>query len=269
MMPKRVIYGLRLKHGRPAETGRGIPDMMRDAVAAGAEEIALLDQGHGLGDVDDLARATTQARRALGSMPLLVGGGVASIEDVSRLMRAGASRVLLGTAAVANPELVRQVADRFGSQCVSVLIEVRLERRRGEATVDLGSDGTLLVETDTTGGWYRVYVRGGNTATSRDAIAWAHEVVELGAGELVVAAIEPTGEALEYDLELIGRITESVQAAVVAAGPAEPIELIRKALTLSGASGVLLLDGTDADPGQLRRLHDELERTGITLAAPM
>lgn len=264
MTPKRLIAGIGV--GRNAPTGTragGVAEAARAAIAAGAEEIALLDEAFSLGEIGELVRATSEVARAVGPAPVSAGGGVASLEDVGRLLNAGASRVLLSTMAVVNPELVRQAAERFGSQAVSALIEVRLERRRGEAAVDVSSDGAMRLTGEEAAGWYRVYVRGGNTATSRNAIAWAQECVQLGAGEVVVRAIESAGEAARYDLELVGRMSEAVDVPVLVAGPSEPIETMKNALTLSGARGLLMLEAT---PEPLTRLRSELERSGIVFA---
>lgn len=267
MTPKRIVAALRLENGRLENSWRGrtATAAARDCLSAGADEIMLLDDSGTTARIEGLIRTTAEIRRGERNAPLSVVGNLSTLEDVARVMKAGATRAVFGTAAVANPQLVREATDRFGPDAISVLIDVRLERRRGEATVDVGADGTVLLETDTTAGWYRVYVRGGNTATARDALAWAQECAGLNAGELIVRAIEPAGETPHYDLELVGRLSEVVDVPVLAAGPPAPAELIREALTLSGASGVVLLEAAAMPREDLRRLHDELEAGGVAL----
>lgn len=266
--PKRLAAALRLRRGRPADPAQDLDTatVVEACLEAGADEILLLEENTSAGQINPLIRATVDACRAAGSAPVAVLAPVVTLDEVTRLRRAGAERVVLGTSAVGNPELVRQAAERFGSAAVSVLIDVRLERRRGEATVDVGADGTVLLDTDMAGGWYRVYVRGGDTATARDALAWAQECVELGAGELILRAIDPAGETADYDLELIGRISEGVDVPVLAAGPAAPTDNVREVLTLTGAAGVALLDAATIPGGDLRALHDELRQGGVRLA---
>ena len=142
-------------------------------------------------------------------------------------------------------------------------MEVRLERRRGEETVDVAGDRTLLLDTETTGGWYRVYVRGGTTATARDAISWALQCADMGVAEMMVTSIDPSGEATKYDLELIGRISESVPARVLAAGPTPTREALLKLFTLAGGAGIVVLDAALRAPDELAVLRRDMDTAGV------
>jgi cyclase len=170
--------------------------------------------------------ATLQARQATLDVvrrtadtvfiPLTVGGGVASEEDVRALLRAGADKVSLNTAAVRDPAVLARCADRFGSQCVVVAIDAR---RRNS-------------------GW-EVYVESGRTATGRDAVEWAAESAERGAGEILLTSMDRDGTGDGYDIDLIRAVSEAVPVPVIASGGAGRVEHFAEALAEGGADAVL------------------------------
>lgn len=267
----RIVAGVRVQRGRllsrRGEASKGEALRVVDELgAAGASEIALMDHSQVAAELEETLALIRQLRRSRPSLSISAGGGVGGLDDVGRLLHAGANRAIVGAAAVGNPELLRQAIQRFGPGTVVASMEVRLERRRGEETVDVAGDRALLLDTETTGGWYRVYVRGGSTATSRDAISWAAECAEMGIGELMVTSIDPSGEASHYDLELIGRITESSAAAVLAAGPTPNPETAVRLFTLAGGAGLVLLDAALRPTEDLARLRQELGASGVPLA---
>jgi cyclase len=150
------------------------------------------------------------------AIPLTVGGGVRSVEDMAATLRAGADKVAVNTAAVARPELLTEAAAQFGSQCVVLSIDARRERDR----------------------WV-VVTHGGRAVTGLDAVAWAHRAEALGAGELLVTSIDRDGTQLGYDLELTQAIAKAVAVPVIASGGAgEPWHLA--AAFMHGADAVLL-----------------------------
>lgn len=214
--------------GEPAELARRYGD-------EGADEVAFLDI-----TATDESRATLleAVRRTAEqlSVPLTVGGGMRSVEDVSRALRAGADKVALNSAAVARPELISECAARFGSQCVVVSIDAR---ERGA-------------------GW-TVVVRGGRQRTQRDVVGWAREAVARGAGELLVTSIERDGTRLGYDLLLTRAVVAAVDVPVIASGGAGSAEHIRAVLQESGADAALLAgilhDGTQTLSGLKRELQ--------------
>ncbi|HUF12538.1 MAG TPA: HisA/HisF-related TIM barrel protein [Longimicrobiales bacterium] len=274
MKPARILAALRIRQGRvlaPHAYG-GEPDAIRlvdDFTAAGATEIAIIEMVQQGGSLEDSLALIRRLRRQHPHVRIAAGGGVGGLDDVGRLLQAGADRAIVGTAAIVNPELLRQAAQRFGRDTILASMEVRLERRRGEETVDVSGDRTLLLDTVTTGGWYRVYVRGGTTATSRDAISWASQCAEMGIDELMVTSIDPSGEASHFDLELIGRISESVPASVLAAGPAPATEMLVRLFTLAGGGGVVVLDAALGSPDVITRLRHAIEAAGVPVEGGM
>lgn len=274
MRAARILAALRVQRGRVLSLyadGRE-PDpvvLADDFIAAGATEIAVLEVAETGSNLDDSLALIRRLRRHRPELRLSAGGGIGGLDDVGRLLQAGASRAIVGTAAIVNPELLRQAAQRFGRDAIIASMEVRLERRRGEETVDVGGDRMLLLDTETTGGWYRVYVRGGTTATSRDAISWAAQCSEMGVGELLVTSIDPSGEASHYDLELIGRISESVSAPVLVAGPTPSADTVIRLFTLAGGTGIVMLDAALRPSEDIAHLRRELAGGGVPVEGAM
>jgi len=149
-------------------------------------------------------------------MPLTVGGGVRSLEDIRKLLRAGADKVALNTGAIANPQLIADAARMFGAQCVVVSIDARSSPVGG----------------------YLVSTHSGTRATPTDVVAWARQVAELGAGEILLTSIERDGTMLGYDVELIRSVTGAVSIPVIASGGAGSYEDMVQAVLTGGASAV-------------------------------
>jgi cyclase len=223
MLCRRVIACLDVANGRVVKGTQFVdlvdegdpPELAERYAAEGADELVFLDitaAPEGRGTLLDIVERT--ARRAF--IPLTVGGGVRSGRDMREVLRAGADKVALNTAAVADPLLVSRCAARFGSQAVVVAIDARR-----------------------TGAGWEVVVRGGREATGLDAVAWAERVVDLGAGELLVTSIDRDGTRSGYDTELLRAISSRVGVPVVAsggaAGPADFVAAIRD----GGADAVL------------------------------
>ena len=154
-------------------------------------------------------------------IPLTVGGGIQNLEMIKNLLRAGADKVSINSAAVRDPELVSRASDRFGAQCIVVAIDAR--RRQDPENP----------------GW-DVYVRGGRENTGIDAIAWAVEVAKRGAGELLVTSMDADGTQAGYDLELTRTIAENVEIPVIASGGAGNCQHIYEAVTAGRAEAALL-----------------------------
>ena len=154
-------------------------------------------------------------------IPLTVGGGIRNLEQIKELLRAGADKVSINSSAVRDPDLIDRASDRFGAQCIVVAIDAR---RR----------------TDPTNPGWDVFVRGGRENTGLDAVAWATEVVDRGAGELLVTSMDADGTKAGYDLELTRRISERVGVPVIASGGAGNLEHIHQAFAAGGAEAALL-----------------------------
>jgi cyclase len=158
-------------------------------------------------------------------MPLTVGGGVRSIEDIRALLRAGADKVSLNTAALERPELIREAAQRFGSQCIVVAIDAK----RITAKREPGSPPR-----------WSVHTHGGRRSTGRDAVAWAREVEGLGAGEILLTSMDRDGTGDGYDLELTRAVSEAVTVPVIASGGAGSLEDLRTGV-IEGKADALLV----------------------------
>ncbi len=190
----------------------------------GADEVVLLDisaSSDGRKTMLDVVRRTAEQL----FVPLTVGGGINSLDDIARVLRAGADKVSINTAAVQAPSLLTQAAARFGSQCVVASIDAKLE---GDE-----SSGRPVPS------GYRVFTHGGRTATGLDAIEWAAQCAELGAGEILLTAIENDGGRHGYDLVLTRAVVEAVSVPVVASGGAGNAGHMRDALLAAKAAAAL------------------------------
>jgi len=167
-------------------------------------------------------------------IPLTVGGGVRSVEDVRQMLKAGADKVGMNTAAVNNPELVKQGAAAFGNQCIVVAIDAKRVSSSEEGPV-LEDAGLAL---DDSSKW-QVYTHGGRTPVGLDAVKWAFRAVELGAGEILLTSMDEDGQLSGYDLDLTRAISEALPVPVIASGGAGELEHLYQALDQGKADAVL------------------------------
>ena len=250
MLAKRIIPCLDVKEGRVVKGTRFLN--LRDAgdpveVAAlydqqGADELVFLDitASHERRAImiDVVARTADQA-----FMPLTVGGGIRSPEDIRALLRAGADKVSLNTAAVQEPELIRRSAERFGSQCIVLAIDAkrRAESRepRAESREMNGSENSPRLSRLGSGLSWEVYVHGGRTPTGKDAVAWAVEGARLGAGEILLTSMDRDGTRDGYDVDLTRAVALAVGIPVIASGGAGTLAHLYDGLVLGKADAVL------------------------------
>jgi imidazole glycerol-phosphate synthase subunit HisF len=232
MLVKRIIPCLDVRDGRVVKGVQFVD--IRDAgnpveVAQlydreGADELVFLDITASYEQrkviLDVVARTAEQV-----FMPLTVGGGVSSIEDIRNLLNAGADKVSVNTAAVKDPGLVERTALRFGSQCIVVAIDARRVQGRTDGP-DAGSH-------------WEVYTHGGRTPTGLDAVQWAVEVERLGAGEILLTSMDRDGTQEGYDLELTQAVSSAVGIPVIASGGVGTIEHLYEGLTQGKADAVL------------------------------
>ena len=224
MLCKRLIPCLDVKDGRVVKGVRFVE--LRDAgdpVAAalaydaqGADELVFLDitaSHEGRATMLDVVRRTAEGIY----MPLTVGGGVRSLEDIRTLLRAGADKVSLNTAALERAGLVTEAARAFGSQCIVVAIDAKA-----------------------TNGHWEVYTHGGRRPTGRDAVAWAREVESLGAGEILLTSMDRDGTGDGYDLALTRAVSETVSVPVIASGGVGRLEHLREGLVEGRADAALV-----------------------------
>jgi len=225
MLTKRIIPCLDVKGGRVV---KGVQFLeLRDAgdpveIAEmydrqGADELTFLDitaSSDARDIIIDVVRRT--AERVF--MPLTVGGGVRSVDDIRRLLNAGADKVSINTAAIHRPDFVREAAERFGSQCTVVAIDAR--RVKGEER-------------------WEVYTHGGRNATGIDAVEWAHRMEEYGSGEILLTSMDRDGTKDGYDLSLTRAVANAVSIPVIASGGVGNLEHLYDGFTQGGASACL------------------------------
>ncbi|MHB1855554.1 MAG: imidazole glycerol phosphate synthase subunit HisF [Acidimicrobiales bacterium] len=186
--------------------------------AEGADEVVFLDITASSDGRNTMVDVVERAARQV-FIPLTVGGGVRSVDDARRLLRAGADKVAVNTAAVQRPELISELANEFGSQCVVVAIDAR---RRSEVS-----------------GEWEVFIHGGRTPTGLDALEWAQRCEELGAGELLVTSMDRDGTREGFDIELCRSISDSVGIPLVASGGVGTLAHLVEGATAGRADAVL------------------------------
>jgi imidazole glycerol-phosphate synthase subunit HisF len=226
MLCKRIVPCLDVHGGRVVKGVRFLD--LRDAGdpveaalaydAQGADELVFLDISASHEEraiMLDVVRRTAEGIY----MPLTVGGGIRSSDDIRTLLRAGADKVSLNTAALARPELIREAAQRFGSQCIVVAIDAK--REPGEPLR------------------WGVYTHGGRRPAGRDALRWAREVEDLGAGEILLTSMDRDGTGDGYDLELTRAVSEAVSVPVIASGGVGTLDHLRAGVVEGKADAVL------------------------------
>jgi len=208
----RVVKGVRFLNlvdaGDPVEVAKVYEEQ-------GADELVFLDI---TASAEDRKITLEVVRRVAEEvfMPFTVGGGISSLEDMRKLLEAGADKVSINTSAVKNPRLIYEGAKRFGSQCVVVAIDAK---RKGNS--------------------WEVYIHGGRTPTGLDAIEWAKKVESLGAGEILLTSMDKDGTKSGYDIELTRAVSEAVNIPVIASGGAGSMDHFYEGFTLGGADACL------------------------------
>jgi imidazole glycerol-phosphate synthase subunit HisF len=223
VLTKRIIPCLDVKDGRVVKGVQFIE--LRDAGdpveaalaydAQGADELVFLDITASHEDRSIMLDVVRRTADVL-FIPLTVGGGLRTVDDVRTLLRAGAEKVSFNTAALARPQVIREAAERFGSQCIVVAIDARREGDR-----------------------WGVYTHGGRRPAGRDAIEWAQEAVTQGAGEILLTSMDRDGTKDGYDLQLTRAVADAVTAPVIASGGAGTLEHFREAFVEADASAAL------------------------------
>jgi len=212
----RVVKGLSFAHLRDA----GDPvELAAFYYQEGADELVFLDIGATPEGRDTMVDVVERVSERV-FIPLTVGGGLRSINDIRRILEAGADKIAINTAAVLNPEIISQGAQKFGSQCIVMAIDARRAN---------GVDNPK----------WEVCIYGGRKSTGIDAIEWAKRAVALGAGELLLTSWDADGQRTGYDLELTRAISETVSVPVIASGGAGNLEHLYEALVIGKADAVL------------------------------
>lgn len=251
MLAKRILPCLDVKAGRVVKgvnfvnlKDAGDPvELAQIYNQAGADELVFLDITATHEDRNIIFDVVYRTAEQV-FIPLTVGGGIQSLDTIKELLRAGADKVSINSSAVRNPDLVNQASDRFGQQCIVIAIDAR---RRTDAANP---------------GW-DVYVRGGRENTGIDALSWAKEMAQRGAGELLVTSMDADGTQAGYDLELTRAIAESVEIPVIASGGAGNCDHIQDALTDGKAEAALLASLLHYGQLTIPQIKTHLQDNGI------
>ena len=237
MLTTRIIPCLDIKDGRVVKGVQFID--LRDAgdplavakyyAQEGADELCFLDITASSEKRDITLRLVSQVAEEI-FIPFTVGGGLRSLTDIDRVLHAGADKVSLNTAAFQNPDIISKAAEHFGSQCIICAIDAR----RNAA---LSKENEAKPPNNTT--QFEVYLHGGRTPTARDAVQWAKEAVERGAGEILLTSMDRDGTGKGYDLELLRSVRENVSVPVIASGGVGKAEHLCEAVEFAQADAVL------------------------------
>lgn len=237
----RVVKGVNFVELRDA----GDPVELATAYGnAGADELVFLDITASSSDRSTTYDVVSRTAESV-FIPLTVGGGVREVEDFNRLLRAGADKVSVNTSAIANPELLRDAAERFGSQCVVLSVDAR--RCPDGVTTDSG---------------FEVTTHGGRKSTGIDAVQWAIEATTLGAGEILLNSMDADGTKAGYDLELIELIRREVSVPLIASGGAGALADFAPAVA-AGADAVLAASVFHFGTLTIPQVKDELRSHGV------
>ena len=250
MHTKRVIPCLDIKDGRVVKginfvnlKDAGDPaDVAAAYDKAGADEVVFLDI---TASSDSRATQLEWVRQVASELfiPFTVGGGIRTVEDFRAILREGADKISVNSAAIMNPRLISDAADKFGSQCVVVAIDAK--RRQS--------------------GGYSVYKNGGRVDVGLDAVEWAVEAERLGAGEILLTSMDGDGTRAGYDLELTKAVADAVEIPVIASGGAGKLEHFYEALADAGAEAVLAASLFHYKELEIRQVKEYLQSRGVSV----
>mgnify|MGYP001773069797 CR=1 FL=1 len=250
MLAKRIIPCLDVKDGRVVKGIRflnlqdaGDPvEIAKHYSVEGADEITFLDI---TASFEERKTMIDVVERTAGEVfvPLTVGGGVRTLEDIRQLLLAGADKVSINTAAVKDPDFVKRAADRFGSQCIVVAIDAKMVSPSK----------------------WEVFTHGGRNPTGIDAVEWAQRMEEFGAGELLLTSMDMDGTRAGYDIELIRVVSQSVGVPIIASGGAGNLQHLYESLTLGGADAALVASIFHYGEYSIREAKEFLRRRGVEI----
>jgi imidazole glycerol-phosphate synthase subunit HisF len=254
MLAKRIIPCLDVTAGRVVKgvnfvslRDAGDPvEIARRYDGEGADELTFLDITAS-SDARDMILHVIEAVAEQVFIPLTVGGGVRKVDDVRRLLNAGADKISINTSAVQNPQLVADATARFGSQCIVVAIDARRRERA-----------------DPSRGW-EVFTHGGRTPTGLDAIDWARRVAQLGAGEILLTSMDRDGTKAGFDLELTRAVADAVPVPVIASGGVGNLQHLADGITQGRADAVLAASIFHYGEFTVRQAKDFLAAQGIPM----
>lgn len=237
----RVVKGVKFQNLRDA----GDPvDIARAYQEQGADELVFLDITASSDERETMVDVVERTAETC-FMPVTVGGGIRNLDNINAMLRAGADKISLNTAAVLNPELVSQAASRFGNQCIVVAIDAK-------------QDATMP------SGW-RVFTHGGRKPTERDALAWAQEVEERGAGEILLTSMDQDGMQSGYDIALNRTLSEGTQIPIIASGGAGHLDHLVEVVQEGRADAVLAASIFHFGTYTVPQAKDYLKKAGLTV----
>ena len=223
MLTKRIIPCLDVKNGQVVK-GKNFVNLKyagnpvklaREYYSEGADELVFLDITASYEKRKTMIDLVEKVAKQI-FIPFTVGGGISTIEDIRNLLKAGADKISINTAAINNPDLIKEAAEKFGSQCIVVAIDAKKIKNK-----------------------WKVFVNGGRESTGLDAIEWAKKVESLGAGEILLTSMNKDGTKEGYDLELTRKISESVNIPIIASGGAGSLESITEVFNEGKADAAL------------------------------
>jgi imidazole glycerol-phosphate synthase subunit HisF len=257
MLAKRIIPCLDVTGGRVVKGVNFVE--LRDAgdpveIAAryneqGADELTFLDIT-ATSDGRDLILPIIEAVASQVFIPLTVGGGVRTVQDVRRLLNAGADKTSFNSAAIANPQVIREASDKYGAQCIVVAIDAK--RRSAQDAAERGE------------GW-DVYSHGGRKNTGLDAVAWATQMAEFGAGEILLTSMDRDGTKAGFDIALTRAVSDAVSVPVIASGGVGNLDHLAEGITAGGADAVLAASIFHYGQYTVRQAKTHLAARGIAM----
>ena len=270
MLTKRIIPCLDVDGGRVV---KGVSFVeLRDAgdpaeLAAvydreGGDELVFLDITASSDSRDTMVDVVHRVSEEV-FIPLTVGGGIRTVEDIRRMLQAGADKVSLNTAAVNNPALIGEGAVQFGNQCIVVAIDAkRVDGTAPSPGHPPSADGSIALTESS--GW-EVYTRGGRTPTGIDAVKWAARAVELGSGEILLTSMDEDGQKRGYDLDLTRAVSQATSVPVIASGGAGTLEHLYEALDEGEADAVLAASIFHFGEYSISEAKDYLHKRGVAV----
>jgi len=252
VLAKRIIPCLDVAEGRVVKgvqflglRDAGDPvEIARRYDAEGADELTFLDISASHEGRETMLHVVEQVAEQV-FIPLTVGGGIRTVADVRRLLNAGADKVSINTAAVTNPDFVREASDKVGSQCIVVAIDAKRVSAEGEPLR------------------WEIFTHGGRKATGLDAIAWARKMVSFGAGELLVTSMDRDGTRAGFDLELMRAISEAVEVPVIASGGVGNLDHLTAGVLEGKADAVLAASIFHFGEYSVHQAKEHMARAGI------